>query len=120
MPITTIPRDVEGVQVGERWFTVEQIALQLQVSEQTVRRWLRDGSIRGHSFGGKAGGRVKESDLNRFLETQRPSPDPPGERPVLQHQLRIESGRYPRHPDWLGEGHIPLLHGVRGFFERGS
>jgi excisionase family DNA binding protein len=75
-PITTIPERPpgadEGAQVEDRWFTVEQIAQQLQVSEQTVRRWLRDGSIRGHSFGGKAGWRVKESDLNAFLETRRP------------------------------------------------
>ena len=63
--------------MDERWFTVEQIAQQIQVSEQTVRRWLRDGSIRGHSFGGKAGWRVKESDLNKFLETRRPSSEQP-------------------------------------------
>jgi excisionase family DNA binding protein len=77
MPITTIPRRPhgdEGTHLDERWFTVEQIAQQIQVSEQTVRRWLRDGSLRGHTFGGKAGWRVKESDLNTYLETRRPSP----------------------------------------------
>ena len=55
--------------MDERWYTVEQIADTLQVHEQTVRRWLREGSLRGRSFGGKTGWRVRESDLRAFLDT---------------------------------------------------
>jgi len=52
----------------ERWFTTRQIADLLQVDEQTIRRWLRDGRVIGRNFGGKVGWRVRESDLNAFLE----------------------------------------------------
>jgi excisionase family DNA binding protein len=55
--------------MDERWYTVEQIAATLQVHEQTVRRWLREGALRGRSFGGKTGWRVRESDLRAFLDT---------------------------------------------------
>jgi excisionase family DNA binding protein len=54
--------------VDERWLTVAQIAEQLQVHEETVRRWLRDGRLRGRNFGGKSGYRVRESELIAFLD----------------------------------------------------
>ena len=52
----------------EEWFTVEQIARRLQVHPDTVRRWLRDGRLRGRNFGGKTGYRVRASELEAFLE----------------------------------------------------
>lgn len=55
--------------VDERWFTVTQIADMLQVHEQTVRRWLRDGDLHGRNFGGKTGYRVRSSELQRFLDS---------------------------------------------------
>ena len=54
----------------ERWFTVEEIVDLLKVHEQTVRRWLREGQLRGVLLGRKAGYRVRESDLEAFLETK--------------------------------------------------
>lgn len=51
----------------ERWFTVAEIAALLKTQEKTVRQWLRDGKLKGRSFGGRMGWRVKESDLNAFL-----------------------------------------------------
>jgi excisionase family DNA binding protein len=54
--------------VDERWFTVEQIAQLLQVHEQTVRRWLREGVLVGRNFGGRTGYRVRESALQGFLD----------------------------------------------------
>ncbi len=51
----------------ERWLTVNQIAERLQVHPETVRRWLRDGRLRGRNFGGKSGYRVREADLEAFL-----------------------------------------------------
>jgi len=51
----------------ERWLTVEEIVDLLKVHEQTVRRWLRDGQLRGVLLGRKAGYRIRESDLEAFL-----------------------------------------------------
>jgi excisionase family DNA binding protein len=68
------PTGAEGAQsVDERWFTVEQIAERLQVTGQSVRRWIRDGQLIAHAFGGKAGWRIKESDLDKFLKSRRAS-----------------------------------------------
>lgn len=52
----------------ERWLTVAQIAERLQVHQETVRRWLREGRLPGKNFGGKGGYRVRESDLQAFME----------------------------------------------------
>ncbi len=51
----------------ERWLTVAEIAAMLRVHEQTVREWLRQGQLKGRSFGGRTGYRVAEADLRRFL-----------------------------------------------------
>jgi excisionase family DNA binding protein len=56
--------------LDDQWYTVEEIAKQLKVHEQTVRRWLRDGSLRGRSFGGKTGWRVRDRDLRAFLDVE--------------------------------------------------
>ncbi len=56
------------VMADERWFTVAYIAELLDVHEETVRRWLKAGRLKGQNFGGRMGWRVKESDLNAFLE----------------------------------------------------
>ena len=53
---------------GERWLTVVEIVEQLQVHEQTVRRWLRDGRLPGRNLGGRSGYRVRERDLEAFLQ----------------------------------------------------
>lgn len=52
----------------ERWYTVEQVAERLQVAEVTVRRWLREGLLRGSRLPGKAGWRIPASELERFLQ----------------------------------------------------
>lgn len=54
--------------VDERWLTVEQISEALQVHANTVRRWLREGDLSGHNFGGKTGYRIRESDFEAFLD----------------------------------------------------
>ncbi len=55
--------------MDEKWFTVEQVAERLQVTEQTVRRWLRAGALVGRNFGGRTGYRIPEPELARFLRT---------------------------------------------------
>jgi excisionase family DNA binding protein len=54
----------------ERWLTVAQVAEQLQVSEVTVRRWLREGSLHGRQLGGRAGWRVSVEELERFMRSR--------------------------------------------------
>jgi excisionase family DNA binding protein len=57
------------------WFTVEEVAGHLQVREQTVGRWLRDGLLSGRNFGVQAGYRLRASELNRFLQIdEQPAP----------------------------------------------
>ena len=55
----------------ERLLTVEEVAMRLQVNEQTIRRWLRDGEMSGVPFGGRTGWRVSEDDLVAFLASRR-------------------------------------------------
>ena len=54
--------------IDDKWFTVEQIAERLQVTEETVRRWLRSGELVGQNFGGRTGYRIRETEVNAFLE----------------------------------------------------
>jgi excisionase family DNA binding protein len=62
------------VEVGmqqERLFTVFEVAERVRVKPETVRTWLRTGRLRGWLAGGKrAGYRISESDLRRFIEDQ--------------------------------------------------
>jgi excisionase family DNA binding protein len=54
--------------VEERLLTVEDVARRLQASPFTVRRWLREGRLKGVMLGGKKlGYRITESELQRFL-----------------------------------------------------
>lgn len=55
----------------ERLLTVAEIADSLQVDEQTVRRWIRQGRLVAHNLGGKAGYRIRRSDLQAFLDKTR-------------------------------------------------
>ncbi len=56
----------------ERWLTVEEAAQRLSVHDQTVRRWLRSGQLVGTSINRRAGWRIRESEIERFL-TQGPA-----------------------------------------------
>ncbi len=50
--------------------TVEQVAERLQVSAWTVRRWLRDGELEGSHLGDRAGWRVSDEAIERFLQAR--------------------------------------------------
>ncbi|GBD21844.1 hypothetical protein HRbin28_02308 [bacterium HR28] len=63
----------------DRWLTVEQVAERLQVSPVTVRRWLREGLLAGSRLPGKAGWRISEQDVERFLAERA------GQRSAEQH-----------------------------------
>jgi excisionase family DNA binding protein len=52
----------------QRLLTVREVADRLRSSPETVRRWLRQGKLRGFRPGGtRLGYRVSEGELQRFL-----------------------------------------------------
>ena len=56
----------------ETYYTVKQIAERLHVHPETVRQWIRSGSLRGFLMGGtKSGFRVTATDLNAFIESRK-------------------------------------------------
>jgi excisionase family DNA binding protein len=57
-----------GIAVAERYLNVHDVAEQLGVTEDTVRRWLRERRLRGFMPGGpRSGYRIRESELERFV-----------------------------------------------------
>jgi excisionase family DNA binding protein len=54
----------------DRWLTVTQVAQELQVHEETVRRWLRQGRLEGHNFSGRTGYRIRRSELDAFMNAE--------------------------------------------------
>jgi excisionase family DNA binding protein len=62
----------------QRLLTVREVAERLRSSPETVRRWLRQGKLRGFRPGGtKLGYRVAESELQRFLRSAQGDESPP-------------------------------------------
>lgn len=62
----------------QRLLTVREVAERLRSSPETVRRWLRQGKLRGFRPGGtKLGYRVPESELQRFLNLAEREANPP-------------------------------------------
>ena len=57
----------------EKYYTPEEIAEILSVTSQTVRRWAQSGKLRAAHLSQK-NIRVKESDLEAFLEQQSSAP----------------------------------------------
>ena len=53
-----------------KYLTVEQVAQRLQVHPETVRRWLREGRMRGHRLGPRAPYRIPATEVERFLASQ--------------------------------------------------
>lgn len=57
--------------MNDKTYNVRQISQMLQVSTETVRRWIRYGIIEGLLDNGKKGGYlVTEKELNRFLKNR--------------------------------------------------
>ncbi len=52
----------------DRLLTVPEVAERMRSSEETVRRWLRSGRLRGFQPGGtRLGWRITESEMRRFM-----------------------------------------------------
>ena len=58
------------------YLTVEQVAERLKVSTWTVRRWLRDKEIEGFRLSDRAGWRISEESLARFVASRSNLADP--------------------------------------------
>jgi len=60
---------------GERDLTIAEVAAELRVNPETVRRWLASGKLGGYRPGGKrAGWRIPVADLHRFRVAARMRP----------------------------------------------
>lgn len=49
------------------YLTVLAVSRELQVSEKTVRRWLKEGTIKGHRLNGRGGWRINRSEIAKAL-----------------------------------------------------
>ncbi len=54
--------------MSDRWLTVEEIARNLYLHRETVRRWVRSGELPSIILGRRGGYRIKEADLDQFLQ----------------------------------------------------
>ena len=52
---------------SDDWLTVRDVAERLKVTEETVRRWVRDGDLPALVLGKKAGHRIRSTDLDAFI-----------------------------------------------------
>jgi excisionase family DNA binding protein len=52
----------------EELLTVQEVADEIGVHAQTVRRWLRDGRIMGTLITRQAGYRIRRSEVDRLIE----------------------------------------------------
>jgi excisionase family DNA binding protein len=52
-----------------QYYTIEAVAESLDVSTRSIRRWIADGALAAHRFGGAL--RISEADLKAFLAEHR-------------------------------------------------
>lgn len=57
-----------------RWLTVDEIAEDLKIHKQSIRRWIREGDLPAIALGGKSGFRIWSRDLDDFLESKSTAP----------------------------------------------
>lgn len=64
------PFRVKGINSMTEILTVEQVARELQVNPKTVYQWIKEKRLKATNIGtkGKANWRIKQQDLNDFLE----------------------------------------------------
>ena len=60
----------------KKWYTVQDVVQELQVHEQTVRRWIKSGELPAHALGDRAGYRVAREDVDAFMERRRVDESP--------------------------------------------
>jgi excisionase family DNA binding protein len=60
----------EGSDYAMRKYNVTEIAKLLNVSDETVRRWIRSGALRSTKTSNKIGNAIDEQDLFEFVQTK--------------------------------------------------
>jgi len=50
------------------YVTIKDAAKKMNVSEETVRRWIRDGKLVAEDMGGRLGYRILQEELERFFQ----------------------------------------------------
>lgn len=53
------------------WVRTPEAARYLDVHEETIRRWAREGLVPAAKLGNRGGFRFKREDLDQFLERRR-------------------------------------------------
>ena len=53
----------------EVYLSIKDIATKLQVNQDTIRRWIREGKLHATLLGSKY--RISQQDLNTFLKERR-------------------------------------------------
>ena len=48
------------------YLTIKDVANMMKVSEETVRRWIRDGKLAAEDMGGRLGYRILQEDFEKF------------------------------------------------------
>lgn len=56
----------------DRYQTVQELAERLEVSESTVRQWIKSGELRAIDIG--KGWRIADTDLHHFLKARETAP----------------------------------------------
>lgn len=57
--------------VAVELLTVEEVAAELKLGVETIRRYLRSGEIKGFRINRQAGWRVERTELERFINSRR-------------------------------------------------
>jgi len=57
----------EAAPVGEHYYSPEEVAEKYNVSGVVVRKWLREGKLKGFKLGGKIW-RIPETELEHFVQ----------------------------------------------------
>ena len=52
----------------DEWLTVAEVAHELKVTTETVRRWLREGRLQGSILSDRGGWRIRRSEVDQFME----------------------------------------------------
>lgn len=60
----------------DQLLTVPEVSTYLRVSDESTRRWLREGKLHGISLGRKSGWRIRRGDLALFIARHRSSLGP--------------------------------------------
>lgn len=64
--------------------TVQELAERMEISEATVRQWIKSGELRAIDIG--KGWRIANADLERFLQSRETAPRKPNDASESVHR----------------------------------